>query len=240
MSSTTRTSRTCSSTRCSSAPTPSATRSRPLGFHTGGRGAPDGPLAAYIAKRSAAQDAGAGARPARTEHATDAGELPRFVIQEHHATALHWDLRLERDGVLASWAVPRGIPHTTKRNSLAIQTEDHPMEYATFEGTIPRGEYGAGTMTVWDDGRYELEKWRDDEVIFTAEGRPGGPLGRVRLALIRTDGEGEKSTWLLHRMKTDAAGRPQSDGEPVEASEQADEPRGGLHAPRSTGTAPRG
>src|SRR6478609_8384332 len=82
-------------------------------------------------------------------------------------------------------------------------------------------------MTIWDDGRYELEKWResekDGEVIFTAEGRPGGPLGRVRLALIRTDGEGEKSTWLLHRMKTDAAGRPQTDGEPVEASEQADE-----------------
>ncbi|WP_457100298.1 ATP-dependent DNA ligase [Microbacterium sp. P5_E9] len=195
-----------------------------LGFHTGGRDAPDGPLAAYIAKRSAAKTPEPVPSSAHGVP-TEAGELPRFVIQEHHATALHWDLRLERDGVLASWAVPRGIPHTTKRNSLAIQTEDHPIEYATFEGTIPRGEYGAGSMTVWDDGRYELEKWRDDEVIFTAEGRPGGPLGRVRLALIRTDGEGEKSTWLLHRMKTDAAGRPQTDAEPVEASEQADEAR---------------
>ena len=67
-------------------------------------------------------------------------------------------------------------------------------------------------MTIWDDGRYDLEKWRDDEIIFTLEGRPGGPLGTVRLALIRTDGDGEKSTWLLHRMKTDASGRPQPDG----------------------------
>jgi len=196
-----------------------------LGFHAGGREAADGPLAAYISKRSAARTP----EPVPSNAlgaASASGELPRFVIQEHHATALHWDLRLERDGVLASWAVPRGIPPTTSRNSLAVRTEDHPMEYATFEGIIPRGEYGAGTMTIWDDGRYELEKWRDDEVIFTAEGRPGGPLGRVRLALIRTSGDGEKSQWLLHRMKTDAGGRPQHDGPPVVASEQADVPRG--------------
>ena len=158
--------------------------------------------------------------------ATPAGELPIFVIQEHHATALHWDFRLERDGVLVSWAVPRGVPHSYKRNNLAIMTEDHPMDYATFEGSIPAGEYGGGSVTIWDDGRYELEKWRDDEVIATLEGRPGGPLGRVRLALIRTDGEGEKSTWLLHRMKTDVDGHVQPDGIPVEPSVQADEPRG--------------
>ena len=197
----------------------------PLGFHAGSRGTSAEPLSAYIAKRTA----GKTPEPVPSDPRgapTDAEDLPRFVIQEHHATALHWDLRLERNGVLASWAVPRGIPHTPKRNNLAIQTEDHPMEYATFSGSIPRGEYGAGTMTIWDDGRYELEKWREDEVIFTAEGRPGGPLGRVRLALIRTDGKGEKSTWLLHRMKTDAAGRPQQEGVPVQASDQADEPRG--------------
>src|SRR3546814_10359934 len=74
----------------------------------------------------------------------------------------------------SSWAVPKGIPATTARNNLAVQTEDHPMEYATFSGAIPAGQYGAGTMTIWDEGRYELEKWRDDEVIFTLEGRPGG------------------------------------------------------------------
>ncbi|WP_341998543.1 ATP-dependent DNA ligase [Microbacterium sp. LWH7-1.2] len=194
-----------------------------LGFHAGGRDAESGPLSAYISKRSA--DRTPEPVPANPLGATPHGELPRFVIQEHHATALHWDFRLEHDGVLVSWAVPRGVPHSYKRNNLAIMTEDHPMEYATFEGTIPAGEYGGGTVTIWDDGRYELEKWRDDEVIATLEGRPGGPLGRVRLALIRTAGEGEKSSWLLHRMKTDAAGRPQPDGTVVEPSPQADAPR---------------
>ncbi|MFC8683298.1 ATP-dependent DNA ligase [Microbacterium ureisolvens] len=194
-----------------------------LGFHAGGREAESGPLSAYISKRSA--DRTPEPVPANPLGTTPTGERPRFVIQEHHATALHWDFRLEHDGVLVSWAVPRGVPHSYKRNNLAIMTEDHPMEYATFEGTIPAGEYGGGTVTIWDDGRYDLEKWRDDEVIATLEGRPGGPLGRVRLALIRTGGEGEKSSWLLHRMKTDAEGRTQPDGVVVEPSPQADEPR---------------
>ncbi|WP_106814274.1 ATP-dependent DNA ligase [Microbacterium timonense] len=195
----------------------------PLGFHAGGREAESGPLSAYIAKRSAERTPEP--VPRNPLGATPGDEKPRFVIQEHHATRLHWDFRLEHDGVLVSWAVPRGVPHSTKRNNLAVQTEDHPMEYATFEGTIPAGEYGGGTVTIWDDGRYDLEKWRDDEIIATLEGRPGGPLGRVRLALIRTEGEGEKSSWLLHRMKTDAEGRPQADGTPVEPSPQADEVR---------------
>jgi bifunctional non-homologous end joining protein LigD len=194
-----------------------------LGYHAGGRSAEDGPLSTYIAKRTA----GRTPEPVPTDPAaavTPAGELPIFVIQEHHATALHWDFRLERDGVLVSWAVPRGVPHSYKRNNLAIMTEDHPMDYASFEGTIPAGEYGGGSVTIWDDGRYELEKWRDDEVIATLEGRPGGPLGRVRLALIRTEGDGEKSSWLLHRMKTDRDGRVQPDGMPVTPSVQADGP----------------
>lgn len=170
----------------------------------------EGPLRAYIAKRTA----GRTPEPVPdAPHAEAAGDgLPRFVIQEHHASRLHWDLRLERDGVLVSWAVPRGVPPTTGRNSLAVMTEDHPMQYLDFAGEIPRGQYGAGTMTVWDTGTYELEKWRDDEVIATLTGRPDGPLGRVRLALIRTEGAGEKSQWLLHRMKTDADGRPQGEG----------------------------
>ncbi len=172
-----------------------------------------GPLASYIAKRSAAKtpepvpDSPAGAPSAGSA---------RFVIQEHHARRLHYDLRLERDGVLVSWAVPRGIPDSPSTNHLAVMTEPHPMEYLGFAGEIPAGEYGAGSMSIWDTGTFALEKWRDDEVIFTANGREGGPLGSVRLALIRTSGDGEKSQWLLHRMKTDAA--PPASAPPTSAS----------------------
>ncbi len=193
----------------------------PLGFHAGGREAASGPLSVYIAKRTAG--ATPEPVPANPLAAAPSTDKPIFVIQEHHASRLHWDFRLEHDGVLVSWAVPRGVPHSYRRNNLAVMTEDHPMEYATFEGTIPANEYGGGTVTIWDEGRYDLEKWRDDEVIATLEGRAGGPLGRVRLALIRTSGTGEKSNWLLHRMKTDAAGHPQPEGIPVEPSRQGDE-----------------
>src|SRR4029453_10341253 len=98
--------------------------------------------------------------------------LPRFVIQEHHARRLHFDLRLERDGVLKSWAVPRGVPETSGRNNLAVQTEDHPMEYLVFEGTIPAGQYGAGSMTVWDTGPYDTEKGREEAAFLPLPVRP--------------------------------------------------------------------
>jgi bifunctional non-homologous end joining protein LigD len=114
------------------------------------------------------------------------------VIQEHHARRLHWDLRLEHDGVLLSWAVPRGIPPDPKRNNLAVHTEDHPLEYLEFEGDIPKGEYGAGTMSIWDRGRYETHKVEDDEVIVTFH----GDRARGRYALFQTDGK----NWMIHRM----------------------------------------
>lgn len=121
------------------------------------------------------------------------GHNNRFVIQEHHARRLHYDFRLERDGLLVSWAVPKNLPETTSVNHLAVHTEDHPLEYATFEGTIPKGEYGAGTVTIWDTGTYDTEKFRDDEVIVNLHGsRISG-----RYALIRTSGD----QWLAHRMK---------------------------------------
>ena len=117
---------------------------------------------------------------------------PTFVVQEHHARALHWDFRLERDGVLVSWAVPRGIPLNPRRNHLAVAVEDHPLEYGGFEGTIPAGEYGAGTVSIWDSGTYETEKWSDREVMVLLHGR------RVtgRYVLFKTDGK----NWMIHRM----------------------------------------
>ncbi|NGX06661.1 ATP-dependent DNA ligase [Mycobacteroides franklinii] len=144
--------------------------------------------------------------PARTPEPVpavkpEAGQNNSFVIQEHHATALHYDFRLERDGVLVSWAVPKNLPMEPSVNHLAVHTEDHPLEYGGFEGVIPKGEYGAGEVTIWDSGTYDTEKFidpRDDddakgEVIVTLHG------GRItgRYALIRTNGK----QWLAHRMK---------------------------------------
>lgn len=121
-----------------------------------------------------------------------------FVVQEHHATALHWDLRLERDGVLVSWAVPKGIPLDPDRNHLAKQTEDHPKAYADFAGDIPKGEYGGGTMSIWDSGTYELQKWRAREVMLILHGeRVDG-----RYVLFRT----RDRDWMLHRMDPPPSG----------------------------------
>lgn len=151
------------------------------------------------------------------------GNNDRFVIQEHHARRLHYDLRLERDGVLVSWAVPKNLPDTTAVNHLAVHTEDHPIEYLTFHGTIPKGEYGAGNMVIWDTGTYEAEKFRvpadpDDsdapkgEVIFTLNGnRIDG-----RYALIQTEGK----NWLAHRMKDQSPAAPEpKDFAPMLATE---------------------
>jgi bifunctional non-homologous end joining protein LigD len=122
------------------------------------------------------------------------GEQPRFVVQEHHATRLHWDLRLERDGVLASWAVPNGIPEDPHENRKAVHTEDHPLDYLTFEGDIPEGSYGAGKMTIWDRGTYELHKWEPRKVVLTFHGE----RLQGRYALFHA-GKSEKD-WLIHRM----------------------------------------
>jgi bifunctional non-homologous end joining protein LigD len=131
------------------------------------------PLAEYRAKRD----------PARTAEpvpeagsALPAGNDDTFVVQEHHTPRgrtgerVHWDLRLERDGVLKSWAVPKGPPTEPGANRLAVPTEDHPLEYASFAGDIAAGEYGGGQVTIWDAGRYATEKWDDRHIIVTFDG----------------------------------------------------------------------
>lgn len=116
----------------------------------------------------------------------------RFVVQEHHARRLHWDLRLERDGVLASWALPRGFPTDPAQNRLAVHTDDHPLEFLDFKGDLPTEAYEAGTMSVWDRGTFQAEKFTGDKVVLTFAGQ------RVtgRYALFQTDG----TTWMIHRM----------------------------------------
>lgn len=117
-----------------------------------------------------------------------------FVVQEHHARRLHWDFRLERGGVLVSWALPKGVPDDPAVNHLAVRTEDHPLEYARFHGEIPKGEYGAGTVAIWDNGTYDVGKWTDREVKVTLHG------GRLHggYVLFATRPPGGRN-WMIHR-----------------------------------------
>ncbi len=122
-----------------------------------------GRLDRYRSKR----DFGRSPEP-RGEPGDPAGGRVRFVVQEHDATRLHWDLRIEHDGVLASWALPRFVPGTAGENLIAIRTEDHPLDYLTFEGEIPAGSYGAGTMRIYDHGTAEILVWEPRKVEVRA------------------------------------------------------------------------
>lgn len=106
----------------------------------------------------------------------------RFVVHEHHARQHHYDFRLEMDGVLRSWAVPKGPPAQPGERRLAVQVEDHPLGYITFQGVIPEGQYGAGTVRIWDQGTYALEKREPDELTFVLHGTQlHGPYALVRM-----------------------------------------------------------
>ncbi|HET7416789.1 MAG TPA: DNA ligase D [Solirubrobacterales bacterium] len=153
-------------------------------------------LSEYERKR----DFGKTAEPAPKKRRPKKG-APRFVVQEHSARRLHWDLRLEHDGVAASWAIPNGIPETPEENRKAVHTEDHPLEYLSWEGEIPQGEYGAGTMKVWDSGTYTLEKWEPGKVMVEFHGE----RLQGRYALFRA-GKAEKD-WMIHRIDPPARER---------------------------------
>jgi bifunctional non-homologous end joining protein LigD len=144
-------------------------------------------LAEYEAKRDFKRTPEPGAKVPKKET-----KAPRFVVQEHHARRLHWDFRLERDGVLVSWAVPKGVPEDPKKNHLAVHVEDHPLDYINFAGDIPQGNYGAGHVSIFDEGTYDTEKWSDREVMVVLHGK----RLKGKYVLFRTNGE----NWMIHRM----------------------------------------
>ncbi len=152
-------------------------------------GAAHARLKRYRAKRDFSRTP----EPAPGGAASD-GDAPRFVIHEHQARRLHWDLRLEREGALASWALPKGLPEAPKDNRFAAHTEDHPLDYLDFHGEIPKGEYGAGSMTIWDQGTYDCLKWEPRKIEVALHGQR--LHGRYALFAI---GEGE-GDWMIHRM----------------------------------------
>ena len=122
--------------------------------------------------------------------------MPKFCVQKHQARTLHYDFRLEKDGVLKSWAVPKGLPTKAGVKRLAIQVEDHELKWGSFEGEIQPGEYGAGTVEMWDNGTYELHEWTQDRISVALHGHRYD--GRYVLIRFRRAGEHE---WLILRAK---------------------------------------
>jgi DNA ligase D-like protein (predicted 3'-phosphoesterase) len=168
----------------------------------------DDSLATYRAKRNFGRTT---EPPARRRRGL---KEPRFVIQQHDATAMHYDFRLEVDGVLKSWAVPKGPSTNPRDKRLAMPTEDHPMAYGGFEGVIPKGEYGAGPVIVWDEGTYRNLNERDGREVTMGDALSNGHAKfwleghKVTggYALTRTPvGGSEREKWLLVKLKDEAA-----------------------------------
>src|SRR4051812_47235360 len=160
-------------------------------------------LREYHRKRDFAKTA----EPAGKEGHANKGRS--FVVQKHAASRLHYDFRLEMNGVLKSWAVPKGFPTKRGERRLAVEVEDHPLDYADFEGTIPKGQYGGGTVMVWDFGTYEVAE--DEEPINALK------AGKLRVTLtghklngewtiVRGHRSGDERNWFL--IKTGAEGKP--------------------------------
>ena len=169
----------------------------------------DEPLEEYKKKRDFS------ATPEPSGKIGDSNPDPIFVIQKHDARNLHYDLRLESMGVLKSWAVPKGPSMDPKVRRLAVPTEDHPMAYADFEGVIPEGHYGAGTVIVWDSGTFQNTKGEDASFAENLEEGHAtiqlkGSKLEGKFALIRTKRGGKRPQWLFFKMKDDYA-KPGSD-----------------------------
>jgi DNA ligase D-like protein (predicted 3'-phosphoesterase) len=124
-------------------------------------------------------------------------EAKIYLIHRHDASHLHWDLRLEMDGVLKSWAVPKEPPTQLGVRRLAVQVEDHPLEYASFSGVIPEGEYGAGTVTIWDKGSYTPVSVKEDKLVIMIQGE----RLKGNYVLVKTKFGGKENNWLFFKMK---------------------------------------
>src|SRR5439155_1229435 len=151
---------------------------------------------------------------------------PIFVVQRHDARSFHYDFRLERGGALASWAVPKGVPLEPGQQHLAVHVEDHPLDYATFAGEIPKGEYGAGTVEIWDSGTYEiLEEKKNGGLTVRLKGkRLNGTW-----ALVPAHLSGDQKNWLIIRKRDDTTPAPRRSGrtyQPMLATLAEDIPRG--------------
>jgi len=155
------------------------------------------PLTEYKRKRDFTKTAEPEGKPARPRSRRGL----RFVIQKHAASHLHFDFRLELDGVMKSWAVPKGPSYDPSVRRLAMEVEDHPIEYNTFEGTIPKGEYGGGTVMLWDRGTYEPEGGGGEDALREAYAR-----GDLKIVL---HGKRLHGGWVLVRMRRDEGGRAQ-------------------------------
>jgi DNA ligase D-like protein (predicted 3'-phosphoesterase) len=171
-------------------------------------------LAEYERKRDFSKTKEPGAKAKKGKKASPKRKHPRFAIQKHAASSLHYDLRLEIDGTLASWAVPKGPSLDPRDKRLAMRTEDHPMEYLSWEGVIPKGEYGAGEMIVWDRGVFEnISKTRQGKELTLTEALEKGDLKIFLLgekvkgayALVRTSDPGDREQWLLIKKKDEGA-----------------------------------